>query len=152
MRRPESCPRRRPPLQIALEVDGATVYQAEVPPSGIAGDGPSRVHENFAIPAGPHEIKIALRDDPDGDSFDYASERRIELEPLEHAVIGFQSEAGEFVFWTKSERRRDLEEDEEDREEDEREGEDRDDDESEERDGADRMEGPLQGRERGGGP
>jgi hypothetical protein len=56
MRRTEICPRARPSIEVEFEIDGETVFAAEVPPSGIAGDGPSRVHRDFELPAGSARI------------------------------------------------------------------------------------------------
>src|SRR3972149_6651163 len=39
MRRTEICPRRRPPVDVELAVDGKLVYRATLPPSGLAGGG-----------------------------------------------------------------------------------------------------------------
>lgn len=98
MRRAEHCPRGRPSVLVELEVDGVRLFSADVPPSGIAGDGPSRVYERFALPAGVHDVAVRLRDRPGTADFTYAAERRIELAPAARRVIDFRAESGGFVF------------------------------------------------------
>jgi hypothetical protein len=98
MRRTEICPRRRPPLFVELRVDGVPLFAADLPPSGIAGDGPSRVHEQFRLAAGEHDIEVGMRDNPTTEGFDYTAARHVSLVPAQHAVIDFQAVAGGFVF------------------------------------------------------
>lgn len=97
MRRPEICPRERPPIRVEFDVDGERIFEAEVPPSGIAGDGPSRVHQRFVLPVGAHAIAVRMRDSP-GQVFDWKAARTIEIGPASSRVIAFRSEAGEFTF------------------------------------------------------
>lgn len=98
MRMKQICPRRRPPVHVELDIDGSTVYRATLEPSGIAGDGPSRVYEKFVLPAGRHDIAVRLRDRPDGGGFDHASEREVDLAAGRSFVIEFSPGAGGFVF------------------------------------------------------
>lgn len=97
MRRPEICPRERPPIAVGFEINGDQVYAAEIPPSGIAGDGPSRVHRSFELPAGNYELVVRMRDRP-GDEFDWQGRQVIELKPADHRVIDFRADGGGFVF------------------------------------------------------
>ncbi len=97
MRRPEICPRARPSIRIEFDIDGRRILDADVPPSGIAGDGPSRVHQRFVLPSGPHEVAIRLRDRLGGE-FAWQAARRIEIGAGEHRVIDFRADAGGFVF------------------------------------------------------
>lgn len=99
MRRAEVCPRQRPTVYVELDVDGARLYSAQLPPTGIAGDGPSRVYERFPLPAGSYDVAVRLRENPGASTeFDYTAERTIELQPADHRVIDFRPEAGGFVF------------------------------------------------------
>ena len=97
MRRPEICPRERPAIGIEFDIDGKRVFEAEVPPSGIAGDGPSRVHQRFLLPTGRHDVAIRMRERPDGE-FAWRGERTIEVDSADHRVIDFRADAGGFVF------------------------------------------------------
>ena len=97
MRRPEICPRDRPPIRVEFDIDGRRMFAADVPPSGIAGDGPSRVHQRFVLPAGDHDVAVRMRERPDGD-FAWHAERTIRLAPGASRVIDFRAASGGFVF------------------------------------------------------
>lgn len=97
MRRPEICPRDRPSIRVEFDIDGKRMYEAEVPPSGIAGDGPSRVHQRFMLPAGSYDVAIRMSERLEGD-FTWVGERTIWIEPGANRVIDFRSNAGGFVF------------------------------------------------------
>jgi hypothetical protein len=98
MRRTEICDRKRPPVYVELDLDGETVYNALLQPSGIAGDGPSRVYQRFVLPVGSHDVAIRLRDTTRTEGFDYAAERRISLVPMQSFAIDFRPSAGGFIF------------------------------------------------------
>jgi len=98
MRRTEVCERERLPVHVVLDIDGATAFEAELPPSGLAGDGPSRVYETFVLPAGPHAISVHLRDSARAEGYDHMAERRVELAAGQNFVIDFDPAAGGFVF------------------------------------------------------
>ncbi len=98
MRRTEICDRKRLPVYVELDLDGDTVYRALLPPSGIAGDGPSRVYQRFVLPAGEYDVAIRLRDTTRAEGFDHAAERRISLAPEQSFAIDFRPVAGGFIF------------------------------------------------------
>ncbi len=98
MRRTEICPRRRPPVEVELIVDGAVLFRETLPPSGIAGDGPSRVYEKFVLPAGEHTIAVALSDNPQLAGFEYDAVRRVDLAVGQNLAIDFSPADGGFVF------------------------------------------------------
>ncbi len=98
MRRVEECPRGRRPLHVELDIDGKSVLRAALPPTGIAGDGPSRVYERFVVPAGAHEIAVRMRDTPRQEGFDHQRAGRVALVPDQLFVIDFRAESGEFIF------------------------------------------------------
>ncbi|HRP78909.1 MAG TPA: hypothetical protein PL183_07370 [Aquamicrobium sp.] len=97
MRRTQICPRGRPSIAVEFEIDGQPVFAAEVPPSGIAGDGPSRVNRSFELPAGSYELAVRMRDRP-GDEFDWEGRRMVELKPADHRVVDFRADGGGFIF------------------------------------------------------
>jgi hypothetical protein len=99
MRRREICPRERPPLYVELEVADKTLFRREIPPSGIAGDGPSRVFERFELPVGDYEIEVRMRDRPGEAEFNYEAEKDVTIGPAANRVIDFRPETGGFVFY-----------------------------------------------------
>jgi hypothetical protein len=98
MRARQVCARARAPVYVELDVDGTTLLAAELPPTGLAGSGPSRVYRRFTLPAGAHDIAVRLRDDPRTRGFDQAATVRMTLAPAQSFVIDFRPEAGGFVF------------------------------------------------------
>lgn len=98
MRRKEICPRRRPPVDVELKVDGKLVFRQSLPPSGIAGDGPSRLYEKFVLPAGKHTIAVAMSDNPKSPGFEFEEIRQIDLGAGQNLVIDFSQVDGGFVF------------------------------------------------------
>ena len=98
MRRTEICPRRRPPVDVELKVDGELLFRQTLPPSGIAGDGPSRLYEKFVLPAGDHTIAVAMSDDPQSEGFEYDEVRQVDLAAGQNLVIDFSPTDGGFIF------------------------------------------------------
>jgi hypothetical protein len=98
MRRKEVCPRRRPPVDVELKVDGELLLRQTLPPSGIAGDGPSRLYEKFVLPAGKHTIAVAMSDNPQIEGFEYDEVRQVELAAGQNLVIDFSPTDGGFIF------------------------------------------------------
>ena len=98
MRNPQICERRRAPVRIEMDIDGAPVLAADLPPTGLAGSGPSRAYQRVLLPAGTHEVALRLRDDPTATEFTHQTVRRITLAPGQNLAIDFRSGTGEFVF------------------------------------------------------
>lgn len=98
MRRVQDCPRGRRPIYVELDVDGRAVYQASLPPTGIAGDGPSRVYQRFVLPAGKHDLAVRMRDTARTEGFDRERRDSVELSPEQMLVIDYRPESGSFVF------------------------------------------------------
>ncbi len=98
MRKAEDCPRRRRPLYVELDLDDRPIFRAALPPTGIAGDGPSRVYRRFVVPAGEHDVKVRMRDTARAEGFDHRGERRVAIAPEQLLVVDFRADAKEFVF------------------------------------------------------
>jgi hypothetical protein len=98
MRRVQDCPRGRRPIYVELDVDGRNIYRASLPPTGIAGDGPSRVYQRFVLPARKHDVAVRLRDTARSDGFDHERHGTIEVAPDQLFVIDYRPQSGEFIF------------------------------------------------------
>ncbi len=97
MRRREVCDRRRQPVYLELEIDGRRAFAASLPPTGLSGDGPSRLYQRFELAAGSHQIALRLRDDG-GEGFTYSARRELTLAPGQSLAIDFEPRAGGFTF------------------------------------------------------
>lgn len=98
MRRVQDCPRGRRAIYVELDIDGRSVYRSELRPTGVAGDGPSRVYQRFVMPAGKHDVAVRMRDTPRTDGFDHEASERVELAPDQMFVIDYRPERGSFIF------------------------------------------------------
>ncbi len=98
MRKVQDCPRERRPLYVELDVDGLNLYRHSLPPTGIAGDGPSRVYERFVLPAGRYDVAVRMRDTARADGFDHERRGAVTLGPDQIMVIDFNATTGDFVF------------------------------------------------------
>jgi len=98
MRKPLDCPRGRLPMVVEFEIDGVAVFSASAPPTGIAGDGPSRVYQRFVLPVGLHRLAVRMRDTARESGFDYEAEQVFNLRPRQNLVIDFKAEPGGLVF------------------------------------------------------
>jgi hypothetical protein len=98
MRRLQDCPRLRRPIYVELDVDSRNIYSASLPPTGIAGDGPSRVYRRFLLPAGTYDVAARMRDTARSGGFDHERRGSVELSPNQIFVIDYRPEGGGFVF------------------------------------------------------
>lgn len=98
MRRVQDCPRMRRAIYVELDVDGRNVYRADLPPTGIAGDGPSRVYQRFTLPAGEYDVAVRMRDTARADGFDHERRETVQFAPSQLLVIDYRPESGEFIF------------------------------------------------------
>jgi len=98
MRRVQDCPRGRRPIYVELDVDGRSVFKASLAPTGIAGDGPSRVYQRFVLPAGKHDVAVRMRDTARAEGFDHERRDSVELSADQMLVIDYRPESGSFVF------------------------------------------------------
>lgn len=98
MRRSEVCERRRSPVHVALDLDGVTILDEELPPGGIAGSGPSRIYRRFELPAGAYDLSLRLRTDPSAAGQTVTADRRVTLAPGQSMAVDYDPAAGGFVF------------------------------------------------------
>ena len=98
MRRVQECPRGRRPVYVELDIDGKNVYRASLPPSGIAGDGPSRVYQRIVLPAAQYDIAVRMRDTPRSEGFDHERREFVQLAENQMFIIDYRPESGDFIF------------------------------------------------------
>jgi len=98
MRHVQDCPRERGTLRVELDIDEKTVFARDLKPSGIAGDGQSKVYERFVAPVGSHDLAVRMRDTARADGFDHDRRERVTLRADQMLVIDFRTETGEFLI------------------------------------------------------
>lgn len=98
MRRVQDCPRVRRPVYVELDVDGRNIYRASLPPTGIAGDGPSRVYKRFVLPAKKYDVDVRMRDTARSEGFDHERHGTVDVAPSQMFIIDYRPEDGEFIF------------------------------------------------------
>ena len=98
MRRVEDCPRGRRPIYVELDLNKKTLFSKSLPPTGLAGDGPSRVYQRFVMPARKYDIAVRMRDTARTAGFDHERRDSIDLAPDQLFVIDYRPESGDFIF------------------------------------------------------
>jgi hypothetical protein len=98
MRKAVDCPRERLPVWIEVALDGQLLYEASVPPTGLSGDGPSRIYQRFTVTPGRHRLQLRLRDTARTAGYDYELDQQIELQPRQNLAIDFRAESGGFIL------------------------------------------------------
>lgn len=98
MRKQEVCPRERLPVFVRLVVDGEVLVDRELPPSGLHGDGPSKIYERIVLPPGQYALEIALRDTVRENGYDYEMMRTVMLRPNQSLAIDFHGGGDGFIF------------------------------------------------------
>lgn len=98
MRLELECPRERSPLRVRLEVDGETLYDAVLPPGGIARDGNAKAYGLFPLPAGRHELLVQVSDDERVQGYAFERRMTLDLEPGRVVTVDFQRERGGVVI------------------------------------------------------
>ncbi len=98
MRTPEDCPRERHPLQIVFLMDGQTLYEAVLPPTGLWADGKSTAYRRIRVSAGEHDFVIRMNDSGTSGSFDFERSSTINLLPGENLVVYFDADGQQFKY------------------------------------------------------
>ena len=98
MRKPVACPRERLPIVVRIDLDGRTLFEESLPPTGLAKDGPSHIYEKFEVPAGDHTLVAHLRDSNRPEGFDYEARFTITLAPAQNLALDFRRDIGGFVL------------------------------------------------------
>ncbi len=89
MRRPLDCPRERWPLQVSLRMDEKSLFDAEVPPTGLAKDGTAYVYRRLPVPAGEHTLRLSVLDSQDPDAEADRRTKTLELAPGQVLVVEY---------------------------------------------------------------
>lgn len=98
MRDSQVCDRRRAPVRIEMDVDGQTLVAGDLPPSGLAGSGPSRIYRSLELPAGDHHLAVRMRDDPSAQGFTHEAAFDIDLSPAASLAVDFDATTGRFYL------------------------------------------------------
>ncbi len=98
MRKPVSCPRERLPVRLEVRLDDRVLLSEALPPTGLAGDGPSRIDRRFAVAPGSYRLKLVMRDSDRTEGYDYARETEITIAARQNLVIDFNAESGGFIL------------------------------------------------------
>ena len=97
MRTPLKCERERAPVEIEVNLDGATVFRRVAQPYGLSRDGASSVYDRLAVAAGEHRIVGRLMDGT-GAAFEHVRETTLRLVPAQVLVIDFDPQKGGISF------------------------------------------------------
>lgn len=97
-RRPNTCSRERVSVHVQLLLDGDTIYDDVLEPTGFARDGPARVYKKFRVAGGRHRIVARLRDRTRKSGFDYEKRVMVDLKPQQNLAIDFKADIGGFIF------------------------------------------------------
>ena len=98
MRKPSSCQRERRPVRVSFSLDGETIYQQSLAPSGIWKDGESVIYDRIELPAGKHDLFIGMSDSDRSEGFDFEGQATIELSKGQHVVVEFDHRQKAFIF------------------------------------------------------
>jgi len=63
MRAPEVCPRGRSAVRITVELDGRTLIDETIAPSGLLRDGSSTLYRKIPVAAGERRLTVRVLDD-----------------------------------------------------------------------------------------
>lgn len=98
MRKKLDCSRERMPIWVEFIMDEGLLFRGTLPPTGLAGDGPSKVYERFTVVPGPHHLIVRMRDSSRVQGYDYEAIGDVTLLPRQNYVIGFEKEFGGFLL------------------------------------------------------
>lgn len=96
MRLATVCPRERVPVAVRVELDGKTIVDVTVPPSGLARDGSSTLYHRANVPAGAHRLVAKLGDSPEG-GFNHVKDTTVTLKPGAILLLDFDAKEGGWV-------------------------------------------------------
>jgi hypothetical protein len=83
----EVCERGRASTRVRLSLDDQVLLDQRVEPAGWHGDGRAYLLKFISLPAGRHELTIALSDQPDPERFDKRQRFTLELAAGDSALL-----------------------------------------------------------------
>ena len=99
MRLATVCPRERVPVTVNIELDGKTIVDVTVAPSGLARDGSSTLYRRVNVPAGEHRLVAKLGDAPAA-GFNHVKDATVTLKAGEVLLLDFDAKEGGWLFRT----------------------------------------------------
>jgi hypothetical protein len=75
-------------------MNGHLLFTGVEPPAGLWDDGPSTVYKRFAVPAGPAELTVRLRDSGRTQGFDFERSQHLDIKPGENRIVDFHDLGG----------------------------------------------------------
>ncbi|MBI4757031.1 MAG: hypothetical protein HY778_16755 [Betaproteobacteria bacterium] len=98
MRAPLDCPRERSDITLQVDLDGQTVFDTVMHPTGIAKDGVATVYKRFEVKAGEHMLSVRMNDNLAKPGFKFVKEDKVNLKPAQVLVIDFNPDKGGLFF------------------------------------------------------
>ena len=98
MRKALACSRERLPVRLELVLDGTSLIEESLPPTGLSSDGPAKLYRGLTVEPGPHHLVLRMRDSARSEGYDYHYDGTVELAPQQNLVVDFRAEAGGFVL------------------------------------------------------
>ena len=97
MRKLDDCQRERSPVLIEMKLDGEILYDVQLEPPGLFGDGGVDVYFSKKIPAGKHSFEIKMDDSIREEGFEHHYQEDIEIAASRILLVEFLSEGGFLV-------------------------------------------------------
>ncbi|MGM0559181.1 MAG: hydrogenase iron-sulfur subunit [Myxococcota bacterium] len=99
MQTPEICERKRPDVEVEVEVDG-DVHEMVLPARGLSSDGPGIGTQSFAVEPGTHEVNlrvghVGIDEWPHSQRFDFDFEQGTRRVVVFDTREGFRTNAGD---------------------------------------------------------
>jgi hypothetical protein len=98
MRKPDRCPRERHLLQVRLTMDGQTLYEAALAPTGLWSDGKATAYQRLEVSAGTHEFGVRMNDSGVPGQVDFENTATINVQPGQNLVVFFDPASRQFRF------------------------------------------------------
>lgn len=98
MRAPLDCPRGRSDIKLVLELDGKSMFETVMHPTGLSRDGVSTVYKRFEVKAGTYQLAVKMNDNLVNPGFNFIKEAQVTLKPAQVLVVDFNPDKGGLFF------------------------------------------------------